>query len=90
MSDEATPIQLLFSDEFKACLRSLTKRYRKIQSDLQPRLEDLQSGNFGGDRISGTGENPVFKIRLKIATSGKATALDIGSYMKSEIQSASC
>jgi mRNA-degrading endonuclease RelE of RelBE toxin-antitoxin system len=65
MSDEATPIELLFSDEFKSRLRTLAKRYRKIQSDLQPLLEDLESGNFGGDRISGVGENPVFKIRLR-------------------------
>jgi mRNA-degrading endonuclease RelE of RelBE toxin-antitoxin system len=48
MSDEAVPVELLFSDEFKARLRSLAKRYRKIQSDLQPLLDDLQSGNFGG------------------------------------------
>jgi mRNA-degrading endonuclease RelE of RelBE toxin-antitoxin system len=65
MSDEAAPVELLFSDEFKARLRSLAKRYRKIQSDLQPLLDDLQSGNFSGDRISGAGENPVLKIRLK-------------------------
>jgi mRNA-degrading endonuclease RelE of RelBE toxin-antitoxin system len=65
MSDETAPVELLFSDEFKARLRSLAKRYRKIQSDLQPLLEDLQAGNFDGDRMSGTGENPVFKIRLK-------------------------
>ena len=65
MSDEATPIELLFSDEFKARLRSLAKRYRQIQSDIQPLLNDLESGKFSGDQISGAGENPVFKIRLK-------------------------
>jgi hypothetical protein len=51
MSDEATPIELSFSDEFKSRLRTLAKRYRKIQSDLQPLLEDLESGNFGGDGL---------------------------------------
>jgi mRNA-degrading endonuclease RelE of RelBE toxin-antitoxin system len=65
MSDEIAPVELLFSDEFKSRLRTLAKRYRKIQSDLQPLLDDLESGNFVGDRMSGVGENPVFKIRLK-------------------------
>ena len=65
MSDNILQVELLYSDEFKARLRSLAKRYRKIQSDLQPLLEDLASGNFVGDRLSGAGENPVFKTRLK-------------------------
>lgn len=47
MSDEIVPIELLFSDEFKALVQLLAKRYRKIQADLQPLLDDLQSGNFG-------------------------------------------
>ncbi len=34
------------------------------KSDLQPLLDDLQSGNFRGDQISGTGYT-VFKVRLK-------------------------
>ena len=55
----------MYSDEFKARLRSLAKRYRKIQVDLQPLLDNLKAGIFQGDRLAGTGENPVFKIRLK-------------------------
>ncbi len=65
MSDDIPQFELLYSDEFKARLRSLAKRYRKIQADLQPLLEDLKAGNFEGDRLSGTGDNPVFKTRLK-------------------------
>lgn len=65
MSEDSPPFELLYSDEFKARLRSLAKRYRKIQVDLQPLLDDLKAGIFEGDRLSGTGENPVFKIRLK-------------------------
>ena len=64
MSEDASQLQVLFSDEFKDRLRSLAKRYRNIQSDLQPLLDNLQSNNFIGDQIPGTGYT-VFKVRLK-------------------------
>ena len=64
MSEDASQLQVLFSDEFKDRLRSLAKRYRNIQSDLQPLIDDLQSSNFIGDQIPGTGYT-VFKVRLK-------------------------
>jgi mRNA-degrading endonuclease RelE of RelBE toxin-antitoxin system len=64
MPEETPSIQILFSDEFKARLRALAKRYRSIRTDLQPLIDELQSGNFVGDRIPGTGYT-VFKVRLK-------------------------
>ena len=64
MTDDTTKIELLFSDEFKTRLRTLLKRYRSIRNDLQPLLNELQSGNFIGDQIPGTGYT-VFKVRLK-------------------------
>jgi mRNA-degrading endonuclease RelE of RelBE toxin-antitoxin system len=64
MSEDASQVQIFFSDEFQDRLRILAKRYRQIQSDLQPLLDDLQSGNFRGDQVPGTGYT-VFKVRLK-------------------------
>ena len=64
MTDDTPQIQLLFSDEFKTRLRTLIKRYRSIRTDLQPLLNELQSGNFISDQIPGTGYT-VFKVRLK-------------------------
>ncbi len=64
MTDDTPQIQILFSDEFKTRLRTLIKRYRSIRTDLQPLLKELQSGNFIGDQIPGTGYT-VFKVRLK-------------------------
>ncbi|WP_366930893.1 hypothetical protein [Microcoleus sp. bin38.metabat.b11b12b14.051] len=55
MSNEFTNFDILFSDEFKARLRTLAKRYRSIQSDLQPLIHELQAGNLIGDKIVGTG-----------------------------------
>jgi len=64
MTDEIPQIQIVFSDEFKTRLRTLIKRYRSIRTDIQPLLNELQSGNFIGDQIPGTGYT-VFKVRLK-------------------------
>jgi mRNA-degrading endonuclease RelE of RelBE toxin-antitoxin system len=64
MTDDTPQIQLVFSDEFKTRLRTLIKRYRSIRTDLKPLLDELQSGNFIGDQIPGTGYT-VFKVRLK-------------------------
>ena len=64
MTEETPQIQLVFSDEFKTRIRTLIKRYRSIRTDLKPLLDELQSGNFIGDQIPGTGYT-VFKVRLK-------------------------
>ncbi|NJN85955.1 MAG: type II toxin-antitoxin system RelE/ParE family toxin [Leptolyngbyaceae cyanobacterium SL_7_1] len=61
---DSSQFQIFFSDEFRDRLRTLAKRYRSIQSDLQPLLENLQSGTLIGDSIVGTGYT-VFKVRLR-------------------------
>jgi len=43
-------VEIKFSYEFKNDLRNLAKKYRSIRKDLQPILDDLQAGNFNGDR----------------------------------------
>lgn len=64
MTEESSSVKIFFSDEFKSRLRNLAKRYRSIRTDLQPLIDNLQAGNFIGDRISGIGYT-VFKVRLK-------------------------
>jgi mRNA-degrading endonuclease RelE of RelBE toxin-antitoxin system len=57
-------IQIIVSPDFQAQTRKLGKRYRSIRTDLQPLLDDIQSGNFMGDHLTNTGAI-VFKVRLK-------------------------
>lgn len=64
MTEDTPQVEIFFSDDFKSRLRTLVKRYRSIRSDLQPLLNELQSGNFPGDRLTKTGST-VFKVRLK-------------------------
>lgn len=57
-------VEVLFTPPFKRRLKALYKRYRQIQQDIQPIIEQLQNGKFLGDRIAGT-DFTVFKVRAK-------------------------
>ncbi|MEZ4714114.1 MAG: type II toxin-antitoxin system RelE/ParE family toxin [Caldilineaceae bacterium] len=52
-----------YTDDFVADLKYLLKRFRHIESDLQPLLDELQSGAIPGDRIPNIPE-VVYKVRL--------------------------
>lgn len=95
---ELSPIEIRLTVEFQRKLRTLSKKYRQIQRDLEEILKQLQGGNFLGDRLSGIGYE-IFKARVKnsdikkgksagyqliywIHSSNKIVLLDI--YSKSE------
>ncbi|BAZ15947.1 hypothetical protein NIES4071_78200 [Calothrix sp. NIES-4071] len=59
-------ISVQFSNEFEEQLYNLSKRYRSIRLDIEPIIEQLQSGNFTGNRIAGIGEEYFFyKVRVR-------------------------
>jgi mRNA-degrading endonuclease RelE of RelBE toxin-antitoxin system len=64
MPNEPALIPVEFTQEFKRNLRALSKKYRHIRSDVQPIIEQLEAGEFVGDRITGT-THVVFKVRVK-------------------------
>jgi mRNA-degrading endonuclease RelE of RelBE toxin-antitoxin system len=57
-------VQLTFTSLFKRRLKGLAKRYRQIQQDIQPVLEQILRGNFVGEQIAGT-TYTVYKVRAK-------------------------
>ncbi|MEG4203689.1 type II toxin-antitoxin system RelE/ParE family toxin [Microcoleus sp. Pol7_A1] len=57
-------VEIRLTPEFQRKLRTLAKKYRQIQADLHPILEQLQLGAFLGDQIPGIG-SIVMKVRLK-------------------------
>lgn len=66
MSNETPLVQIDLTPEYKLNLRKLSKKYRQIRSDVQPIIEQLQGGNFIGDRIPGMAEEYVIlKLRIK-------------------------
>ena len=70
MPSDESPVQLEFSPEFKRNVRTLSKKYRHIRSDVDPVTEQLKAGEFVGDRITGT-QYVVFKVRVKNSDIGK-------------------
>jgi mRNA-degrading endonuclease RelE of RelBE toxin-antitoxin system len=64
MSETPPKIQIQFTPEFNRKYKALKKRYRNIQSDLQPILEELQAGEVLGDQIPGL-DAVVMKLRIK-------------------------
>jgi len=57
-------INIWFTFEFKRNIRALSKRYRNIRQDIQPLIQELQSGKLPGDQISGIGLT-LFKVRVR-------------------------
>jgi mRNA-degrading endonuclease RelE of RelBE toxin-antitoxin system len=62
---EFPSIQVFIADTFKREARQLKKRYRTIEADLQPLIEQLKKGDLTGDRISGFADYVVYKVRVK-------------------------
>jgi mRNA-degrading endonuclease RelE of RelBE toxin-antitoxin system len=61
---ESPAVRVLVADEFKQLVRDLKKRYRQIQADIQPLIEQLRNGEFPGNQIAGVGYT-VYKVRAK-------------------------
>ncbi|MDJ0843438.1 type II toxin-antitoxin system RelE/ParE family toxin [Crocosphaera sp.] len=64
MQNESNKIEIKVTSEFKRSLRTLAKRYRNIRSDVQPIINQLQTGEIIGDQIPGI-PYTVFKVRVK-------------------------
>ena len=64
MPSDESPVRLEFTPEFKRNVRALSKKYRHIRSDVKPVIEQLQTGEFVGDRITGS-RHVVYKVRVK-------------------------
>ncbi len=82
---DSVPIQISASPDFKNQIRQLTKRYRNLQTDLQPLLDQLIQGETPGDRIQGV-QSIVYKVRLKnsSAKKGKSGGYRVIYYLKSQ------
>lgn len=83
MQSEPSEVQIELSSRFRRNLRSLSKRYRKIRSDLQTLIEQLQAGELPGDRIPGV-QFEVYKVRVKNSDSqrGKSGGYRVIYYVK--------
>lgn len=59
-------VSIRFSNEFEEELYRLSKKFRRIRSDIQPIIDQLQQGDLVGDRIAGIGKGyVVYKVRVR-------------------------
>lgn len=66
MSNNTPVVDIDLTPEYKRNLRQLSKKYRRIRLDTQPVIEEIQRGNFLGDRLTGIGEDFfILKVRVK-------------------------
>lgn len=56
--------EVRFTKPFQRRFKALAKRYRKIQQDIQPIVDMLQTGEIIGNQLAGT-NFIVFKVRAK-------------------------
>jgi mRNA-degrading endonuclease RelE of RelBE toxin-antitoxin system len=66
-------IEIRFTPDFRRQVRKLEKKYRKIRSDLEPILMQIQMGEIIGNRLTDIGAE-VFNAHTPIKIS-KAIAL---------------
>lgn len=63
-SEQAGPVQLEYTPEFKRNLRTLAKKYKHIRLDVQPVIYQLQSGEVIGKQVPRTYYS-IFKVRVR-------------------------
>lgn len=57
-------VQLRFTALFKRRFKGLAKKYRQIQTDIEPVLVQISQGDFIGDQVKGT-QYTVYKVRTR-------------------------
>ncbi len=85
MSINSNNAEVNLTPQFRKDLKDLAKRYRSIRKDLQPLIQELQSGNTPGDRIQGLNYQ-VFKVRLKKSDiqKGKSAGYRVIYYLQTQ------
>ncbi len=80
-------VQVSTTDRFEAEVRQLGKRYRRIRLDIQPVIEQLESGELPGDQIPGV-DYLLFKVRVRNsdAQRGKSGGYRVIYYLKTAAQ----
>ena len=61
---QSETISISFTLEFKRNLRALAKKYRSIRSDIQPIIDQLNTGILPGDQVPGVSLT-IFKVRIQ-------------------------
>ena len=87
LNEEESSVEIRFSLEFKRNLRTLSRKYRHIRSDVQPVIDQIQSGEIIGDQIPRS-RYTVFKVRVKNSDirKGKRSGYRFIYYLKTQTE----
>src|SRR3989339_525261 len=79
-------VKIELTKEFKRNLQLLARKYRHIKTDLQPVIDQIQSGQVIGSQIKGIGYT-VFKVRIKNndIQRGKSSGYRLIYYLKTPV-----
>ena len=85
--EPSASVNVRFTPEFKRNLRTLSKKYRHIRSDVQPVIEQFQAGSLIGDQVPRTG-HPIFKVRVRNSDirKGKSAGYRLIYYLKTSTE----
>ncbi len=85
MSNESPSVEVALTSRFQKDLRTLAKHYRRIRSDVQPLIQQLETGELPGDQIAGI-KLTLFKVRLKNSDiqKGKSAGYRVVYYLKTK------
>ena len=64
-------MQINFSKRFLKDLKHLNKKHSLVRRDVDDLIARLQANEIPGDRLQGTGDYTVYKVRLKMSGSVK-------------------
>ena len=80
-------IEIRLTHEFKRNLRTLARKFRRIRSDIEPLITQLQQGEIVGDQVSGTGFT-IFKVRVRNSDlrKGKRAGYRVIYYLQTQTQ----
>lgn len=72
-----------YTEAFRRQLKRLSRKYRRIRSDVAPIIESLQSGETPGDQVQGVGYT-IYKVRAQNTDtqSGKSGGYRLIYYLK--------
>jgi len=57
-------VPVRYTEAFKRQLNRLSRKYRRIRTDIEPVIQSLEAGETPGDQIPGVG-HPLYKVRVK-------------------------
>lgn len=70
MRSDTPQVEIAYSIQFERDVRALSRRYRRIRSDLEAVLAQLLEGERPGDRVRGT-DREVYKVRARNSDAGR-------------------